>query len=51
MDREAWWATIHRVVKSVCAHAHARTHTHTHTHTHLQIWKMRHREVKHLSQR
>ena len=41
MDRRAWWATVHRVAKSltwcVRVHAHvrvracARAHTHTHT--------------------
>ena len=43
MDREAWWATAHRVTKSQTwlskwARARARTHTHTHTHTH--VYKM-----------
>ena len=30
MNREAWWATIHRVAKSP---TQLSTHTHTHTHT------------------
>ena len=42
MDRGAWRATVHRVIKSqtqlsdptyTCALVH--THTHTHTHTHI----------------
>ena len=41
MDRRAWRATVHRVVKSdmtVCACARAHTHTHTRTHTHIYIY-------------
>ena len=40
MDREAWWARVHRVTKSqtclkqLSVHLCACTHTHTHTHTH-----------------
>ena len=39
MDREAWWARVHRVTKSqtclkqLSVHLCACTHTHTHTHT------------------
>ena len=37
MDRGAWQATVHRVIKSQTQlkqlSARARTHTHTHTHT------------------
>ena len=35
MDRGAWWAIIHGVVKEL--DMTERTHTHTHTHTHTQI--------------
>ena len=38
MDREAWWATVHRVTKesdmTERVHTHHTPHTHTHTHTH-----------------
>ena len=39
MDRGAWWAIVHRVVKnqtqlSVHTNVHTHTHTHTHPHTH-----------------
>ena len=46
MDRGAWWATVHGVIKSwmqleelnththTHTHIHTRTHIHTHTHTH-----------------
>ena len=32
MDRGAWWATVHRVVKSYTQLKQLSTHTHTHTH-------------------
>ena len=32
MDREAWWATVHRVTESDTTEATEHTHTHTHTH-------------------
>ena len=31
-DRGAWWATVHRVVKSYTQLKQLSTHTHTHTH-------------------
>ena len=37
MDREAWWATAHGVIKS-----RMRLNTHTHMHTHTQcdrLWE------------
>ena len=34
MDGRAWWATVHRVVKSRTQLKLLSTHTHTHTHTH-----------------
>ena len=37
MDREAWWATVHRVTKESDMTERSHTHTHTHTHTHAQI--------------
>ena len=40
MDRGAWWATIHRVAKSLTQlSTHTHTHACTHTHTHRR-WKM-----------
>ena len=35
MDRGAWWATVHEVVKSQTRLSDF-THTHTHTHTHTE---------------
>ena len=42
MDREAWWATVHGVIKQSNTTGHARIHTHTyhthtHTHTHTEL--------------
>ena len=38
MDRGAWWATVHRVVKSQRPlSAYMRAHTHTHTHHSLSV--------------
>ena len=34
LDRGAWRAIVHGVVKSWTVMKHAHTHTHTHTHTH-----------------
>ena len=37
MDREAWWAIVHRghkesdLTEHTCVHAHVRAHTHTYT--------------------
>ena len=41
MDRGAWQATVHGIVRSrtglsACMHARARAHTNTHTHTWLE---------------
>ena len=41
MNKEAWWATAHRVSKSQtrlseCTHVRTSTHTYTHTHTLLR---------------
>ena len=38
MERGAWWATVHKVVKSwTCvSDTHTHTHRHTHRHTHTQ---------------
>ena len=33
MDRGAWWATVHGVVKSWTQLSNTHTHTHTYTHT------------------
>ena len=35
MDREAWQATVHGIIKESDTTEH--THTHTHTHTHVYI--------------
>ena len=47
MDKEAWWATVHRVAQSwtqlkqlstrAYIHTYIHTHTHTHIHTHI-MW-------------
>ena len=37
MDRGAWWATVHRVVKSRTQLKLLSTHTYTHTHTHTGL--------------
>ena len=34
MDRGAWWATVHGVIKSWMRLEELNTHIHTHTHTH-----------------
>ena len=42
MDRGAWWATIHRVTKSLTrlsVHTHTRMCACTHTHTHTRYKK------------
>ena len=43
MDKEDWWATVHRVtkygkqLKQLSTHVYTHTHMHTHTHTHIYI--------------
>ena len=36
MERGGWWATVHRVTKSLTQLKQLSTHTHRHTHTHAQ---------------
>ena len=37
LDRGAWWATVHDVVKSWTGVKREHTRTHTHTHTHKML--------------
>ena len=40
MDRGAWWATVHRLMKSWTQLKQLSTRTHTHTHTDILTLKI-----------
>ena len=46
MDRRAWWAIVHGVVKSRTRLGDSLSHTHTHTHTLYTWWAIVHGVIK-----